>query len=247
MLNINITTEFGDVQRMIDAMGKQARYAAAVALTKTAQKAQDDVKTEMRRVFDRPTPYTLNATRLIPATKANLEAQVWLKDRYGKAATKNTSFLFPEIFGGPRGRKGFEGRLLRSGLIRSNEYCVPAIGAPLDEAGNVSAATIRKILSQLGAANARDNSGYDSNVKKGKAQSAQSKRRQVIAGTFFIPDPKKSTLPRGIYQRKRLGSGWATRMVFKIVVGAPRYQARLKLFEIPASAGHSALKGQRLK
>jgi len=88
------------------------------------------------------------------------------------------------------------------------------------------------VLSQLGAANARDNSGYDSNVKRGEQQSKQSKKRQLRAGTFFVSRGTSTgnPLPRGIYRRLRTPFGWVTRMVFAIVVGKPRYRPRLPFF-----------------
>ena len=229
MIRVKVQTDFSGAFRVLDDVKKQVRYATAVALTKTAQIAEKDVKKTMPEVFNQPTRWTLNATRVIPATKQNLTAQVWLKDRSGGAAKKDTAFLYPEIFGGGRGRKGFEGALLKAGAIRSNEYCVPANGAPLDSFGNVPASLIRQILSQLQAA--EKSAGYTANVKKGAAQSAQSKRRQKKAGTFFIPEAG-SGLPRGIYQRILGGFGWSHRMIFKIVVGKPRYAIRLRIGDI---------------
>jgi len=229
VIELKVQADFRGVFRLLDAANKQVRYASAVALTKTAKIAEKEVKKTMPEVFAQPTRWTLNATRVIPATKQTMTSQVWLKDRAGKAASKDTAFLYPQVFGGGRGRKGFEGALLRAGVIRPNEYCVPATTAPLDAFGNVPASLIRQILSQLQAA--ENSAGYTANVKKGKAQSAQSKRRQKKAGTFFVPVPG-SGLPRGIYRRKIGAGGWATEMIFKIVVGKPRYAIRLRIGEI---------------
>lgn len=223
---IKVETDFAGVMRMLDKMKRELRFAGALAMTRTAKIAEKAVQQKMPEVFDRPTPWTLRATRVIPATKSKLEAQVWLKDRYSQPASRNTAFLFPEIFGGARGRKGFEGALMKAGVLRSNESCVPAKGAPLDAFGNVPASLIRQILSQLQAAEM--SAGYTANVKKGKAQSRQSKARQARAGTFFVPI-RGSGLPRGIYQRF---AGGRYRMIFKIVVGKPRYQIRLRIGQI---------------
>jgi hypothetical protein len=225
MMKLRVTANITNVQKYLGRLGdKQIRYATAVALTRTAKQAQSEVRTTMTRVFDRPTPYALNATRVKPATKATLQAEVLLKDKHGDPQSKDVNFLYPEVFGTPRGRKAFETRLMRVGWLRSNEFVVPATDLPLDPFGNVPTGMLRSILSQAGAAGGP---GYSSN----KSSSLRSKRTVAKRGTFFVPDPK-SSLPRGIYQRRASGFGTLTRMIFKIVVGKPRYRPRLRLTEI---------------
>lgn len=43
---------------------RRFRAAVATALTRTAKKVQDEMRDELRTVFDRPTPFTLNAMRM---------------------------------------------------------------------------------------------------------------------------------------------------------------------------------------
>jgi hypothetical protein len=234
MFNIRVKADFTGVRAFLANADKRVKDSTAIALTKTAQDAQAMVKVEMQRVFHEPTRYTLNATRLIPATRQRLISQVWLKDRRGQPQGKDTNFLFPEVFGGTRGRKAFETRLLRAGWLRSNEFVVPAKDYPLDANGNMPAGIIRSILSQAKAAGGL---GYSSNA----TSSARSKRTVAKRGTYFVSrgESTGSPLPRGIYQRLRLGSGWATRMVFKIVVGKPRYRPRLRLIDINEKAARN--------
>ncbi|QBI77096.1 hypothetical protein [Pseudomonas phage vB_Pae_CF3a] len=59
---------------------RQIPYATATALTRTAQGLMDRLRDEMRVVFDRPTPYTLNSLRMVPARKDRLEARCFVKD-----------------------------------------------------------------------------------------------------------------------------------------------------------------------
>jgi hypothetical protein len=200
---------------------RRFKTTVAIALTKTAQLAQKDVIASMKEVFNQPTRWTLNSTRLIPATKDRLFSQVWLKDRQNKVVSKPTSFLYPQVFAGRRDRKAYETALLKAGILRSNEFTVPAEGFPLDAFGNVPVGVIRQILSQLKAAELT--AGYTAN----KTNSARSRRAVAKAGAFFVPRVG-STLPRGIYQRM----GKTTRMVMKIVVGKPGYKRRLNLFTI---------------
>jgi hypothetical protein len=51
---------------------KQAPFIIAKALTATAKHAQTDLKEAIKASFDRPTPYTLNATYVRAATKTRL-------------------------------------------------------------------------------------------------------------------------------------------------------------------------------
>ncbi len=64
-----------DVQR-------QTNWAASQALTRTARHAVDELRQVMQRVFDRPTPYTLNALRVTPATRDNLTARVDFRQKF---------------------------------------------------------------------------------------------------------------------------------------------------------------------
>lgn len=226
-LTVSVQVNFGRVQALIGGADKQLRFAAAVALTKTAKIAEGDVKREMQQVFDRPTRWALNATRIVPATKQRLVAQVWLKDRRGLPQGKDSNFLYPQVFGGPRGRKAYETRLLSVGWLRSNEFTVPAKDLALDGNGNVPVGVIRSMLSQAKAAGGL---GYDSNASNSK----RSKRTMQRAGTYFVSRGKSTgnPLPRGIYQRVRLGSGWGTRLVLLIVQGKPMFKQRLRLGQI---------------
>lgn len=225
---IVIKTDFNQAVRAIDLLDKQHRYAAAVALTRTAEVAQREVVATMARNFDRPTAYTLKATRLIPATRDRLIAQVWLKDRQSKVVSKASHFLYPQTFGGRRERKAYETALLRAGVLRSNELTVPAQGLPLDAFGNVPVGVIKRILSQLKAAE------ISAGSTQNKSGSARSKRTVAKAGTYFASpgQSRGNALPRGIYQRVKTGAGWATRLVLAIVVGKPNYRSRIPFFEI---------------
>lgn len=222
-LTIKVKTDFNPARALINGFSdRRLRTTIAIALTKTAKIAQKEVVAAIGSQFDRPTKYALGATRLIPATKDTLFASVWLKDRQSKVVSKASHFLYSQTFGGRRERKAYETALLRAGVLRSNEFTVPAEGYPLNAHGNVPIGVIRQILSQLKAAEI--SSGYTANKTDSKRSKAAVKR----AGTYFVPPPD-SGLPRGIWQH-RIGS--RRRMVLKIVVGQPRYRQRLRMFEI---------------
>jgi hypothetical protein len=226
-IGVKVEANFGRLQALLTNAEKQVRFATAVALTKTAKIAEGDVTQAMQQVFDRPTRWALRATRVIPATKQRLIAQLWLKDRRGLPQGKDSNFLVPQVFGGPRGRKAYETRLMQVGWLRSNEFTVPSRDLPLDSNGNVPVGVIRSILSQAKAAGGL---GFNSNA----SNSQRSRRTVQRAGTYFVSRGQSTgnPLPRGIYQRVRMGSGWGTRLVLLIVQGKPMFKQRLRLGQI---------------
>jgi hypothetical protein len=60
-------------------LGKQGRFAAAVALTKTAQDIQRAIPAELDRVLDRPTEFTKRGTYVKAARRDTLAAEVGFK------------------------------------------------------------------------------------------------------------------------------------------------------------------------
>lgn len=68
-----------DAVRFIDQTGKQAQFAASVALTRTAGHLKSNLRDEFSAKFDRPTPMVMRSIFVKPARKDNLEAVVWLK------------------------------------------------------------------------------------------------------------------------------------------------------------------------
>ena len=130
---------------------KFAPYAAATALTRAASFASKiALPDEMRRVFDRPTPYALNSLTIVAATKDKLVARVLVKNTRTAGGVRPESFLFPEVAGGSRSDKRFERALRYAGLLKPGEQAIPGKGIKLDGYGNVSGAQTRSILNQLG-------------------------------------------------------------------------------------------------
>jgi hypothetical protein len=97
----------------------------------------------MAQVFDRPTPYTLYSTYVIPATKDRLESFVQLKDSAAEG-TPAIKFLDPEVFGGERNPKRGEKALQQLGALTSGSFIVPSAGLKLGQYGNISAGTMTK-------------------------------------------------------------------------------------------------------
>jgi hypothetical protein len=170
-VKIDIKHNFPEVQRWIDNVGKQARFAAMQAINETAKEVQRELRAELPRVFDRPTPYISNAIRITTwATRDKLQAVIEPKYMGGKGIDPQ-KVLRAEIFGGPRRLKKSEVALQRVGILPPGYITVPGAAAPLDGYGNVKGSFIVQLLSYFAAFSEQ---GYRANMTgKRKAQLAR--------------------------------------------------------------------------
>lgn len=217
----------------------QIPFATAMALTRTAQDARTNVRNEMRRVFDRPTPFTMNAIYMRPATKQRLYSEVWVK-----SWPNQPHYLEPQIDGGARPLKRFEKILVDAGYMTAQERAVPGAGAQLDRFGNVSRGQIIKIISQL---KAHRTAGSDQNATDSRRSRAKRATEQYFAsrgpgsargGHAWKNGNKSQHLPRGIYVRRVFTWGTAIKPVF-IFVDRTNYRARLQMKQIIEQTLHT--------
>ena len=160
MIEIDLSADLRPMLNRLQNVQRQLQFAIASSLTKTAVRVKPEIQAEMRRVFDRPTRYTLNSLFVQPASKKdeNPTARVWLKDNQEAAlATRQftgaglaADYLWPEIGGGTRNLKRFEIRLRNAGLLPPGMFVVPGKGAKLDAYGNLNLGQLIAVLSKLG-------------------------------------------------------------------------------------------------
>lgn len=144
-------------------------FAGVVGLNRTAKIAANDVKEQMKKVFNRPTPFALNSIRIKFADKKdkNPYAELNFKDK----SNTQPPFILPEVEGGARPQKPFEKAFARGGegaalLKAPYEYMIPTRAAPLDQYGNVKGSVISNMISDIvGATKA----GYNAKTKGGKS------------------------------------------------------------------------------
>lgn len=221
MLAITFKT---DVERFAASIGGVAQRlipeAARDALNDTAMDSRTAELGKIGGVFDRPVSLTKRAVLYRKASLTTLTARIFLLDELSGNGTPPAKYLTPQIKGGPRPAKGFEKRLRAAGVMRPDEFAIPAIGQPRDAYGNLPRGLINRVLSQLQAAGG---SGYMAN------ETSRSKRRNKHsrAVRYFVPSGYRqekgiSRLPRGIYERR----GKAIRAVMIFVSGAPTYRRR---------------------
>jgi hypothetical protein len=195
-----IRIEVKGLQEVIKDMERirsdQLPFATSKALNDTAKLVRERTVATMRTVFDRPTPFTLNAFQIHPATKSNLTAKVEFKhERLG--------YMRTQVEGGTRTLKRSESALKQRGIMRGGQYWVPGKGARLNQYGNISGGQIVQLLSVLQAGEM--SSGYSANMT---AKSAKTNRKPR---DYFAVTKKRGGLLPGIYERQQTGAGFGAK------------------------------------
>ena len=188
-------------------------YAAATALTRTAQHAQrTELPAAMRKAFIAPVSYTLNSLRIEPASKDTVRARVMVKGRAHASGVAPENYLFPEVAGGPRRHKGMEMALRYQGVLGASQFAVPGAGITLDASGNVKGGEVRTILAAL------------KNIRGGVgAKGQRAGRGKRLANDLFVGKPRGGSRPDGIWRRE----GHRLRALFVFTTSAPSYSQRL--------------------
>jgi len=223
---ISVKSTLLDVLPKLDQFtARQAPFIIAKALTATASQVKDRIQAEIPKVFNNPTPYTMNSLYMRPATKTRLEAEVRIKDEAAKGIAP-IKWLNAEIYGGDRNLKRSEVLLRASGILPSGMFLVPGQGLKLDSYGNVSGGQIQKILAQL-------KSNLDAYSNESIASRGRKRLRPQADARYFVirPGDNKTKLKPGIYARYGFASGSSIKPIF-MFVRKPHYKQRLKFFEL---------------
>lgn len=186
------------IQSMKDVYGRRVPYAAATALTRTAHTARSKaVPDEMRRVYDRPVPYTLNSMKVTGATANKLEARVAVKHETTSNGTLPEDFLYPTVFGGMRNEKRFERNLRYAGVLKPGWRVILGRDADTDAYGNLPRGEMKRILSWA-----------ESSAKQEQARGGKGSRRSAqyfVAGLDKVGAGRSggaaARLQPGIYKR----------------------------------------------
>lgn len=214
------------LKQLDDIQKKQIPFATIKALNSTAEFVAVELRKEMKRVFENPTPYTLNALRVKYAKKQKLEAYVWFKTDAGKG-TPADIYLPPSIYGGERKMKRFEKALQSAGILPAGMFAVPAEGADMDAYGNMSRSQIIQILSYLQAFGEQ---GYRANMSAARRE--RMKYNMKAPGIeYFVVRPGTRNLLPGVWKRVSFGAGKAIKPIL-IFIKKPVYQQRFKFFEV---------------
>jgi len=217
---LSVAHNIDEVKGSLTALeSRKLPFVIRDALNDTIFSARRAETNKIRRSFDRPKKYTWNSPRVIKAKVGEHTAALYIED-FSPKGNAPAKYLRVQIEGGKRRAKAFEVRLRRIGVMRPNEFAIPAYGYRRDRYGGITGATIVRILSQL-----ERHAGLQSTL----SETNNSRRRNVKQGKarFFVPRGNKAdrginALPRGIYQRL----GKKIKAVFIFVEGAPDYRKR---------------------
>jgi len=208
-------------RQLTDLERSQLPFAASQAANKVAFEIRERWKQRAPQVFDRPTPLTKNAALYRKATKERPYAEIFIRDEAFKG-TPPSKYLFTEVEGGTRRRKGFERLLQGKGLMSPSQFAVMGRGARPNQYGNVPAGQVTKLLSQLGAQRDRYQNQTPTSAKRRRSRAPK-------GGEYFVITKRRGKLRPGIYER--IGTGWgsAVRSVF-IFTNTANYQPRYDIF-----------------
>jgi hypothetical protein len=187
---MQIAVRFDTERLKQDLMREQQRVASASrrAVYELAHRGVAAVKEEMRRVFDRPTPWVLNGAYVAPLREQNSATVAW-RPGGGSKAIPAEKILRAQIEGGARRLKRFE-RLIG---LPANRIAVPGKWADLDQYGNIRAGQITKILSSLRLFGEQ---GYRANRSNRPSRGARRREEYFI----IRPGSEHAQLWPGIYR-----------------------------------------------
>jgi hypothetical protein len=228
-----IQIDQASLNRVFASMDRQVRFAASLAINRTAQVVRDTLKTEMRTAFDRPTPWTMNSLQITPSTKQRLEAKVWFK--VPPRFFENKHYLEPQVYGGGRPFKGAERLLHMSFNLPRGWYALPGPSARLDSYGNMSRGQLVQILSALRSLPA----GIGNRpLQYGLTRGSRAPKNQP---QFFVIQPYRgSHLSPGVWMR---GANRTVKQVLRFVPHVS-YRKRFAFFEIAQRVMEQELAGQ---
>jgi hypothetical protein len=198
-----------------EAVNKRANgftKAGLQALTGVAKTSILKIYDEMKKVFDKPTPKTLNSLYVKVAPTGEAGKDIWVEVRFkDRSGLPYEKYLSPEIFGGPRGQKGLE-RKLAPYLKYGFTQMVPTRLAPLDQYGNIK----RQVASKMVA----DIVGHQPSSERSPAKTKGSKVQFSIG---FMSG-----------NRPAIFSNKGNNMNFPVMIGIKqaKYKARLPFYEI---------------
>lgn len=208
-----IDTE-GVSQLLRDMAGPKARGAYAKALNDAGFHVRKTMQEEMRKRFDRVTPYMERSPRVVRATPDKLEVSIEPTYMGGKGVDPQ-KILQAQSFGGKRRDKRSEAALRRVGLLPAGyQTAIPREPYPgSDDAhGNIKGSFLVQLISYFQAfgeqgyrANMTDRRKRNLRKQQGIGSIATKKVYKTTLGVrFFVSygrmrDNKTSHLPPGIW------------------------------------------------
>ncbi|SHE67504.1 hypothetical protein SAMN02745157_0687 [Kaistia soli DSM 19436] len=191
-MQISIKDNLQAARRSLLLDQKQFGREIPRALNFTAAETRKVLRSEMERVFDRPTPFTLNGMFVQSATEADLSAAVFFKD-FAPKGTPAGKYLRAQIEGGSRRQKRSERAFAAAGLSGNRGFWVPGSSLKLNAYGNVPGSVMVQILA---AVRAFGEVGYVAN----KTANSAKRNKSYRARDYFVIPPGHRLKP-GVWVR----------------------------------------------
>ena len=205
-------------RRLQNLMNRQIPYAASKALNATGNVLLAVNKREMKRNFDNPVPYTINAFYMKPARYNNLRMSVRRKD---KPAGKH--YLDIQHKGGVRPKKGVETLFKYSLPYKGIVGSVLPTKHSMTRAGGISMARVNEVIGQIGGTTPQ--SSYTKSKSRAAADRLAARKRPVQYFIGYKEDGKNKT--DGIYRKE----GKRVKKMFHILSYSPRYRSRFPFYQ----------------
>lgn len=167
--------------------GDQFPFALSKALNDAAFQARGVHQDEIKRVFDRPTPFTVRGVLYTKSTKRKLVSKTFLRDEGVIYPAGPAAYLHPNITGGERPQKRFERRLSTQNILPKGWVTVPGTAERLNQYGNLTRGRITQIL---GDVNAFSEEGFN-------------KATPGARGMFVVRAGSRGRLAPGVWLRQR--------------------------------------------
>lgn len=249
-----ITADVGDfAKRFEEFSNRRLRAGLATGVTRTAVEVRKRMQVELAQVFDRPTPYTRNQLKYVPAKAGNLAGGVGFNifgvseapgspmrfkfdpvdDVHSPPASR---YLRAQIEGGARRQKRAEIALERVLVMPRGWVAVPGERAKIDAYGNQSVGEIKQILSFFNAASNLSGS-FQNMTAETRAKRLKGTRKRAGFDYFVVRPGEKRTfarasgktgthkLPPGVYRRTYYALGTRVEPVL-IFVQTTNYKRR---------------------
>jgi hypothetical protein len=197
LIRIDFKSDFNRLERALLTMAAGIkREATRQVVARTAALTRKQVMEELPHVFDRPTPWTVNAIRYRVSEEGNA-AVIYVTDDRAKGISAQ-KFLRAEVMGGPRADKRSERALIARGLMEPDQQIEPGNDLRLDRYGNIPSGVMTRVLSGLGA---HRETGFVANATaRSRARFAKQKRAVRSTGTPFFVRRDRGGRPMGVYE-----------------------------------------------
>lgn len=210
------TQKIDRIMAMLKEHPSLMKKAITFALDDTAEIMKQAQVAEMKKVFDNPRPYTLNAIFVKKARgEGSLTAGIAFRE-FGVKGTPAYKYLMPNIIGGPRRKKRSENALSATGVLPAGSWVVQGANYPRDNYGDITGGAYTRMLAELDSLPA---------ASGGKKQFQ--KKRKEKSGQFFVFTPPGGSFPSGIAERK----GGDITIMLKFV-RQPNYTSRYDFYGI---------------